>query len=104
MKDIICVCEKRHMCTYFYIQIGILSVSFALSKNKIIIVVTEAFWRLQFILRLLNKCLEQFPWHMQIILKMIKEVNEKLWQCLEMQKISQLTDFFYFYIKFGSAN
>lgn len=42
MKDIICVCEKK-TCTYFYIQIGILSVSFALSKNKIIIVVTEAF-------------------------------------------------------------
>lgn len=42
-KYYVCVCEKRHMCTCFYIQIGILSVSFALSKNKIIIVVIELF-------------------------------------------------------------
>lgn len=33
---------KRHMCTYFYIQIGVLSVSFALSKNKIVTTIIEA--------------------------------------------------------------
>lgn len=91
-------CEKKtyvykFLHTHWYIDI--LSV---LSKNKIIIVVTEAFWRLQLILRLLNKCLEQFPWHMQIILKMIKEDKKKLWQCLEMQKIIQLTDFYFIFI------
>ena len=38
------MCVKRHMCTYFYIQIGVLSVSFALSKNKITTTVIEAFF------------------------------------------------------------
>lgn len=41
---------------------------------------------------------EQFPWNKQIILKIIKEDNEKLWWYLEMQKIIQLKDYIFLFI------